>query len=82
MKDLSKAIKSLSDKQKDKVFKNGEIFMNLEIIYPASSNVIDYDKAVLQFHNSYKIQYPYQLLGILVLEIIMSSFLFVLLNNN
>ena len=52
MKDLSKAIKSLSDKQKDKVFKNGEIFMNLEIIYPASSNVIDYDKAVLQFHNS------------------------------
>ena len=52
MKDLSRAIKSLSDKQKDKVFKNGEIFMNLEIIYPASSNVIDYDKAVLQFHNS------------------------------
>jgi len=52
MKDLSSAIKSLSDKQKDKVFKNGEIFMNLEIIYPASSNVIDYDKAVLQFHNS------------------------------
>ena len=52
MKDLSRAIKSLSDKQKDKVFKNGEIFMNLEIIYPASSNVIDYDRAVLQFHNS------------------------------
>jgi hypothetical protein len=26
--------------------------MNLEVIYPASSNVIDYDKAVLQFHNS------------------------------
>ena len=52
MKDLSSAIKSLSDKQKDKVFKNGEIFMNLEIIYPASSNVIDYDRAVLQFHNS------------------------------
>ncbi len=52
MKDLSKAINSLSDKQKDKVFKNGEIFMNLEIIYPASSNVIDYDKQILQFHNS------------------------------
>ena len=52
MKDLSSAIMKLSDKQKDKVFKNGEIFMNLEIIYPASSNVIDYDKAVLQFHNS------------------------------
>ena len=52
IKDLSKAINSLSDKQKDKVFKNGEIFMNLEIIYPASSNVIDYDKQILQFHNS------------------------------
>ena len=52
MKDLSKSINSLSDKQKDKVFKNGEIFMNLEIIYPASSNVIDYDKQILQFHNS------------------------------
>ena len=52
MKDLSKAIKSLSDKQKDKIFKNGKIFMNLEIIYPKSSNVIDYDKQILQFHNS------------------------------
>ena len=55
MKDLTKAINSLSDKQKDKIFKNGEIFMNLEIIYPASSNVIDYDRQILQFHNS--IQY-------------------------
>jgi hypothetical protein len=54
MKDLSKSINSLSDKQKDKIFKNGEIFMNLEIIYPASSNVIDYDRQILQFHNSIK----------------------------
>ena len=54
MKDLSKAINSLSDKQKDKVFSNGEIFMNLEVIYPASSNVIDYDRQILQFHNSIK----------------------------
>ena len=30
MKDLSNAIKSLSDKQKDKVFKQGACFMNLE----------------------------------------------------
>ena len=52
MKDLSRAINSLSDKQKEKVFSNGEIFMNLEVIYPASSNVIDYDKQILQFHNS------------------------------
>ena len=54
MSDLTKSINSLSDKQKDKIFKNGEIFMNLEIIYPASSNVIDYDKQILQFHNSIK----------------------------
>ena len=40
--------------KKTKFLKNGEIFMNLEIIYP-SSNVIDYDKQILQFHNS--IQY-------------------------
>jgi len=54
MKDLSRAINSLSDKQKEKVFSNGEIFMNLEVIYPASSNVIDYDRQILQFHNSIK----------------------------
>ena len=54
MKDLTRT-NSLSDKQKNKIFKNGEIFMNLEIIYPWSSNVIDYDKQILQFHNS--IQY-------------------------
>jgi len=54
MSDLTKSINSLGDKQKDKIFKNGEIFMNLEIIYPASSNVIDYDKQILQFHNSIK----------------------------
>jgi hypothetical protein len=52
MKDLTRAINSLSDKQKDKIFKNGKIFMNLEVIYPKSSNVIDYDKQILQFHNS------------------------------
>lgn len=54
MKDLEKAISSLSEKQKEKVFNNGEIFMNLEVIYPASSNVIDYDRQILQFHNSIK----------------------------
>jgi hypothetical protein len=52
MKDLEKAVSGLSDAQKTKVFAEGEKFMNLEIIWPASSNVINYDKAVLQFHGS------------------------------
>ena len=53
MKDLTND-KYVCDKQKEN-FQNGEIFMNLEIIYPSPSNVIDYDKQILQFHNS--IQY-------------------------
>ena len=52
MKDLEKAIKSLSDKQKEKIFNNGYNFMNLEVIWPKSSNVIDYDKAELVFHGA------------------------------
>ena len=52
MKDLEKAAKSLSDKQKEKVFGNGKKWMNLEVIYPASANVIDYDKAQIIFHGA------------------------------
>ena len=52
MKDLSNAIKSLSDKQRDKVFKQGACFMNLEVIYPTSVNVIPYGQALLVFHGT------------------------------
>ena len=52
MKDLNKSISSLSDKQKEKVFGNGKRWMNLEVIYPASANVIDYDKAQIVFHGT------------------------------
>lgn len=52
MTDLEKAIGSLSDKQREKVFGSGNTFMNLEIIYPATENVINYDAAVLQFHGT------------------------------
>jgi tRNA nucleotidyltransferase/poly(A) polymerase/nicotinamide mononucleotide adenylyltransferase/GNAT superfamily N-acetyltransferase len=52
MQDLSKAISSLSDKQKEKIFKNGAVFMNLEVIYPTSVNVIPYGQALLVFHGS------------------------------
>ena len=52
MKDLSKAITKLSDKQKEKVFGNGKRWMNLEVMYPASANVVNYDGAYLVFHNA------------------------------
>ncbi len=54
MKDLEKAIGKLSDKQRKKIFDEGSNFMNLEIIYPTTANVIDYDKTVLQFHGALK----------------------------
>jgi hypothetical protein len=52
MKDLSNAIKSLSQSQKDKVFKNGSCFMNIEVIYPTSVNVIPYGQPLLVFHGT------------------------------
>ena len=52
MSDLSKAIKSLSEKQREKIFKNGACFMNLEVIYPTSVNVIPYGQALLVFHGT------------------------------
>jgi len=52
MKDLGKAIKSLSDKQKEKIFNNGYNFMNLEVMWPKSENVVNYDKAELVFHGA------------------------------
>ena len=52
MKDLSNAIKSLNDKQRDKIFKQGACFMNLEVITPTSVNVIAYGQALLVFHGT------------------------------
>ena len=52
MKDLSDSIKSLSEKQRDKIFKQGACFMNLEVIYPTSVNVIPYGQALLVFHGT------------------------------
>ena len=52
MKDLEKAIGRLSDKQKEKVFGNGKRWMNLEVMYPATANVIDYDVAEIVFHGT------------------------------
>lgn len=54
MKDLSVAIQKLSDKQKEKIFGNGSKFMNLEVIYPTSVNVIPYGQALLVFHGTFE----------------------------
>jgi|TARA_R110002020_G_scaffold134212_2_gene299352 8-oxo-dGTP pyrophosphatase MutT (NUDIX family) len=51
-KDLQKAIGALSNKQRDKIFMNGRAWMNLEVLWPASSNVIDYDVAQIVFHGA------------------------------
>jgi len=54
MRDLEKSIKGLSQKQKDKIFDNGHNFMNMEVMWPKSANVIDYDVATLIFHGALK----------------------------
>ena len=52
MKDLEKAIGSLSEKQRQKIFKDGKAWMNLEVMWPKSANVINYDKAEIVFHGA------------------------------
>ena len=51
MKDLAKAIGSLNPKQQDKIFNKGNNWVNMEIMFPASANVVTYDAPYLQFHN-------------------------------
>jgi hypothetical protein len=49
--DLTNAFNSVPENTLNQIFKNGRVFANMEIIYPATKNVIAYDKAHLQFHN-------------------------------
>jgi gas vesicle protein len=49
--DLTKAFRMIPVDKLNAIFKNGRVFANMEIIYPATKNVIAYDKAHLQFHN-------------------------------
>ena len=53
MKDLSAAIAALSEPQRKKIFKDGSSFMNLEVIYPTSVNVIPYNQPLLVFHGTF-----------------------------
>ena len=51
MKDISKAIKSLSEEEKKLIFNDGHNYMAFEIIYPPTKNVIDYgNKCLIQLH--------------------------------
>jgi len=52
MRDLTAAISGLSKAQKDKIFNEGKCFMNLEVIWPTSVNVIPYGQPLLVFHNT------------------------------
>jgi hypothetical protein len=49
--DLSEAFGKVNPDTLNQIFKNGRVFANMEIIYPATKNVISYEVAVLQFHN-------------------------------
>ena len=51
MEDLEKAILAIPEAKREEIFQNGTRFVNLEIIYPATKNVINYgSNAYLQFH--------------------------------
>jgi hypothetical protein len=49
--DLTESLNKIDTQKLNQIFKNGRVFANMEIIYPATRNVIAYDKAHLQFHN-------------------------------
>jgi len=51
MKDLEKAISKLTPAQKQKFFANGKKFVNLEVLYPETANVVPYGAAQLRLHN-------------------------------
>lgn len=48
--DLASALSKLKPAQQESIFNNGTSFMNMELIYSGNSNVINYDKDVIQFH--------------------------------
>jgi len=52
MVDLEKAIKGLSEEQRLKIFGEGQNFMNIEVMYVPTTNVIPYGKNMLVFHGA------------------------------
>lgn len=51
MRDLETAINKLTPAQKQKFFDNGKKFLNLEVLYPETANVIPYGATQLRLHN-------------------------------
>jgi hypothetical protein len=51
MRDLSTAISSIPARDRDMIFKNGVCFLNLEVVYEKSINVIPYGKSLLILHD-------------------------------
>ena len=54
VKDLESAISLLDEFDVKTIFNEGENFMNLEVVWPESANVIDYDVAQIIFHGALK----------------------------
>jgi len=50
--DLQRAIDALPPEQRQQMFADGSKFMNVEIVFPDTKNVIPYDKSVLVFHGT------------------------------
>jgi len=51
MRDLESAINKLDKTQKEAFFKNGERFLNIEILYPDTQNVIPYGATLIRMHH-------------------------------
>jgi hypothetical protein len=49
--DLEKAFRALPQQSIDKIFGGGNVWLNLEVIYPKKANIINYDGAHIVFHN-------------------------------
>ena len=51
MKDISKAVKTLSQTELKRIFNDGRNYMAFEIIYPPTKNVVSYgDRCLIQLH--------------------------------
>jgi len=52
IQDLAMAIGKIDAKKREQIFKNGKAFMHLELIYPPTTNVVNYDAYRLIFHSA------------------------------
>lgn len=64
MKDITSALKSLSEEEQLDIFANGKKFMAFEIIYPPTKNVIDYgNRCLIQLHGINKYDKKWNKIG-------------------